>query len=158
MNGQTAEIIKQFDAAGLKILGELQRDARQTLSVLSRKVGMSLPAVSERVRRMEESGIIRGYRAEVDLALLGYTMTVFIRMKSSPDRYARFRAAIDTFPEILECHHVSGEDSFILKLVVAGIPQLEAMIGKLSAYGQTSSSIVLSTLPQRSKGDLKPVL
>jgi Lrp/AsnC family transcriptional regulator, leucine-responsive regulatory protein len=119
---------------------------------------MSLPAVSERVRRMEEAGIIRGYRAEIDLAVLGYTMTAFIRMKSSPDRYARFRAAIDSFPEILECHHVSGEDSFILKLVVSGIPQLEAMIGKLSAYGQTSSSIVLSTLPHRTKGELKPVL
>jgi Lrp/AsnC family leucine-responsive transcriptional regulator len=85
-------------------------------------------------------------------------MTVFIRMKSTPDRYARFKAAIDTFPEILECHHVSGEDSFILKLVTSGIPQLEAIIGKLSAFGQTSSSIVLSTLPHRTTGDLKPVL
>ena len=119
---------------------------------------MSLPAVSERVRRLEEAGIIRGYHAEVNLAVIGYPMTVFIRMKSSPDRYARFRAALETFPEILECHHVSGEDSFILKLVVSGIPHLEAMIGKLSAYGQTASSIVLSTLPQAGRGTLKPVL
>ena len=158
MNGQNSEIIKLLDVIGLTILRELQKDARQTLSVLSRKVGMSLPAVSERVRRMEDAGIIRAYRAELDLAALGYSMTVFIRMKSAPDRYTRFTAAIDSFPEILECHHVSGEDSFVLKLVVPGIPQLEAIIGKLSAFGQTSSSIVLSTLPHRGRSELKPVL
>ena len=152
------DISKLLDAPGLKILGELQRDARQTLSVLSRKVGMSLPAVSERVRRMEEAGIIRGYRAEVDLTALGYTMTVFVRMKCAPERYTRFKAAIDAFTEVLECHHVSGEDSFILKFAIADIQQLETVIGKLSLYGQTSSSIVLSSIPLKSKGMLKPVL
>jgi Lrp/AsnC family transcriptional regulator, leucine-responsive regulatory protein len=158
VNGSIAEINKLLDANGLKILGELRRDARQTLSVLSRTVGMSLPAVSERIRRMEEAGIIRGYHAEVDLAALGYSMTVFIRMKTSPERYARFKSCVESIPEILECHHVSGEDSFVIKLVVSSIPHLEAMIGKLGAYGHTASSIVLSTLPQCNQGDLSPVL
>jgi Lrp/AsnC family transcriptional regulator, leucine-responsive regulatory protein len=152
MNGVDAELSKLLDGPGLKILSELRRDARQTLSAISRKVKMSLPAVSERVRRMEEAGIIRGYHAQVDLGALGYTMTVFIRMKTAPERYSRFTALVESLPEVLECHHVSGEDSFILKLAVRSIPHLERMIGKLSGYGQTSSSIVLSTLPQKARG------
>jgi Lrp/AsnC family transcriptional regulator, leucine-responsive regulatory protein len=152
------EIIKLLDASGLIILSALQRNARQTLSELSRTAGMSLPAVSERVRRMEEAGIIRGYHADVDLTVLGYPMTVFIRMKTAPERYSRFKTVIEAMPEILECHHVSGEDSFIVKLAVSSIPHLEGVIGKLSTYGQTASSIVLSTLPHKTKGNLKPVL
>jgi Lrp/AsnC family leucine-responsive transcriptional regulator len=158
VNGTNAQTIKLLDASGLKILQELRRDARQTLSELSRKAGMSLPAVSERVRRMEEAGIIRGYHAQVDLAALGYPITVFIRLKTVPERSARFRTAAGSMPEILECHHVSGEDSFVIKLAVSSIAHLEEMIGKIGAHGQTTSSIVLSTLPQQTKGDLTPIL
>jgi Lrp/AsnC family leucine-responsive transcriptional regulator len=158
VNGSHSEILKLLDAPGLKILGELQRDARQTLSELSRKAGLSLPAVSERVRRMEEAGLILGYHAQVDLAALGYAITVFIRMRTVPERYGKFKAAVEATPEILECHHVSGEDSFILKAVVPSIPHLESLLGKLSVYGHTASSIVLSTLPRRAKPELKPLL
>jgi Lrp/AsnC family transcriptional regulator, leucine-responsive regulatory protein len=157
VNGSDPEIIKLLDTVGLRILRELQRDARQTLSELSRKAGLSLPAVSERVRRMEECGIIRGYHAQVDLGSIGYPITVFVRLKMAPERYTKFKHAVASLPAVLECHHVSGEDSFILKLVVSSIADLEAMLGKLSAFGQTSSSIVLSTFPH-TRGDLVPAL
>jgi Lrp/AsnC family leucine-responsive transcriptional regulator len=138
------------------VLRELQENARQTFAELGRKVGLSLPAAAERVRKLEDSGFILGYRAEVDAAKLGYPITAFVRLRSVPHNYGRFRNVIAGIPEILECHHVTGEDSFHLKLVASSITHLEELIGGLSAFGQTTTSIVLSTPLSRNLAGLTP--
>ncbi len=146
----------EFDAIDVRILGELQRNARQTFAELGRKAGLSLPATADRVRRLEDSGTILGYGAQVDAGRLGYPITAFVRLKSVPQNYARFKHAATGLPEIMECHHVTGEDSFHLKLVASSIAHLEELVGKLSAFGQTTTSIVLSTSLSRNLAGLKP--
>jgi Lrp/AsnC family leucine-responsive transcriptional regulator len=108
------------------------------------------------VRRLEDSGVILGYRAEVDAARLGYSITAFVRLKSVPQHYARFKHVVAGLAEIVECHHVTGEDSFQLKLVASSIAHLEELVGKLSAFGQTTTSIVLSTSLSRNLAGIKP--
>jgi Lrp/AsnC family leucine-responsive transcriptional regulator len=138
------------------MLNELQKNARQTFAELGRKAGLSLPAAAERVRRLEDSGAILGYGAQVDAGKLGYPITAFVRLKSVPQNYARFKHVVAGLAEIMECHHVTGEDSFHLKLVASSIAHLEELVGKLSAFGQTTTSLVLSTSLSRNLAGLKP--
>ncbi len=146
----------EFDAIDIRILSELQKNGRETFAELGRKADLSLPAAAERVRRLEDSGVIRGYAASVDAARLGYPITAFVRLKSVPQNYTRFKHVVAGLAEILECHHVTGEDSFHLKLVASSIAHLEELVGKLSAFGQTTTSIVLSTSLSRNLAGLKP--
>jgi Lrp/AsnC family transcriptional regulator, leucine-responsive regulatory protein len=148
--------IHALDAIDIRMLSELQKNGRQTFAALGRKAGLSLPAAAERVRKMEDSGVILGYRAEVDAARLGYPITAFVRMKSVPQNYGRFKHVVAGLSEIVECHHVAGEDSFQIKLVASSIGHLEELVGKLSAFGQTTTSIVLSTVLSRNLAGLKP--
>ncbi|HEY1204744.1 MAG: Lrp/AsnC family transcriptional regulator [Bryobacteraceae bacterium] len=146
----------EFDAIDIRMLNELQKNARQTFAELGRKAGLSLPAAAERVRRLEDSGAILGYGAQVDAGKLGYPITAFVRLKSVPQNYARFKHVVAGLAEIMECHHVTGEDSFHLKLVASSIAHLEELVGKLSAFGQTTTSLVLSTSLSRNLAGLKP--
>ncbi len=141
----TLESKKLLDEVGWQILRALQEDARLSFAELGRRVGLSLPAVAERVRRLEEIGIISGYHAQVSLPQLGWAITAFMRMAVPRERYPLFLTTIRTMPEVLECHHLSGEDSFMLKVALTSIPHLESFINRLSEYGQTTTSIVLSS-------------
>ncbi len=94
---------------------------------------------------MEEAGIITGYRAEVNPAKVGLPITAFMRLNTPTTQYPRVLALIRSLPQVLECHHVAGGDSFIMKVVVASIPELEELIAQFSPYGQTTTSIVLSS-------------
>ncbi|MBI1879003.1 MAG: Lrp/AsnC family transcriptional regulator [Chloroflexi bacterium] len=136
---------KLLDLTGRKILKELQENARRPFSEIGRRVGLTTPAVTERVRRMEEAGLITRYRAEVDLYKLGYPLIVFIRLYTSPQWYNRVLKIIGNSPEVLECHHVTGDESFILKIVAASTTHLETFINQFSHYGKTTTSIVLSS-------------
>ena len=136
---------KLLDEVGWQILRALQEDARLSFAELGRRVGLSLPAVAERVRRLEEAGIITGYRAEVNMAKIGLPIMVFIRLNTPRDQYPALIALLNNLPQALECHHLTGPESFIIKIVVASIADLETLIGQLSAYGQTTTSIVLSS-------------
>jgi Lrp/AsnC family leucine-responsive transcriptional regulator len=146
----------EFDAIDIRILSELQKNGRESFAELGRKAGLSLPAAAERVRRLQDSGVIRGYAASVDAARLGYPIAAFVRLKSVPQNYTRFKHVVAGLAEILECHHVTGEDSFHIKLVAYSIAHLEELVGKLSAFGQTTTSIVLSTSLSRNLAGLKP--
>ncbi len=139
------ETEKLLDDIGWRILCALQEDARLSFAELGRRVGLSLPAVAERVRRLEEAGIITGYRAEVDTSRIGRPMLAFIRVNVPGERYPAFTARVGNFAEVLECHHLTGSDSFILKVVTASVPKLEALITRLSHFGQTTTSLVLSS-------------
>lgn len=144
---------KLLDSTGWKILRMLQDNARLSFAEVGRQVGLSLPAVSERVRRMEDVGIIRGYRADVDPAKIGLPLTVFIRLTTSPHHYPKVRSLVQERSGILECHHVTGSDSFILKAVAGSMGELEELLGELSFCGQTVTSIVLSSMPVRASLD-----
>jgi Lrp/AsnC family leucine-responsive transcriptional regulator len=136
---------KLLDATNKRIVRELQQRARISISELGRKISLSAPATQERLRRLEEAGIIRSYRAEVDAAALGLPIFVFIRINTPTRAYPRFLKRIEQLPEIIECHHVAGVDSFILKARLASNAHLETLLRQLSAFGETTTSIVLSS-------------
>jgi Lrp/AsnC family leucine-responsive transcriptional regulator len=138
-----------LDATGWRILQELQQNARLSFSELGQRVGLSSPAVTERVRRMEEAGIITGYRAEINTAKVGFPITAIIRM-SAPGDCKQFTATISAFPEILESYRVTGENSVILKVIATSMGHLEELIDRLSIHGSPTTSIVLST-PMKKK-------
>ena len=136
---------KLLDDVGWQLLAALQQNARLSFAELGRQVGLSLPAVAERVRRMEEAGIITGYRAEVAVDKIGLTVMAFIRVSTSGEQYPAVISLGNDLPEVIECHHLTGTDSFIMKVVASSIPHLEALITRFSTYGQTTTSIVLSS-------------
>jgi Lrp/AsnC family transcriptional regulator, leucine-responsive regulatory protein len=149
------QVEKMLDPVGRKLLQAMQANARLSFSELGRRVGLSAPAVAERLRKLEEFEIITGYHAEVNPASLGYGVMAFIRLTTTTEKYPRVLELAQRLPEIRECHHVTGGEAFILKVIATSIPQLESVIAQLSAFGATSTSIVLSS-PVR-KHELKPI-
>ena len=140
---------KLLDPLGWKLLVELQTDARISFAELGRRVGLSTPAVAERVRRMEDEGIIRAYRAEIDPSSVGLPITAFIRMSIVGNVLEKLTERVHAMPEIVECHRGTGEDSFILKVNVVSVEQLKDVIDRLTPFGTTSTSLVLSSLIER---------
>lgn len=136
---------EQLDKVGWQLLRVLQEDARLSFSELGRRVGLSSPAIAERVRRMEDLGIITGYRAMVNPDKLGYAITVFINIRTSAENHNEIATFAHSLTEVLECHHVTGQDSYILKVIVSSMAHLEHVISRLRHYGETTTSIVLST-------------
>jgi Lrp/AsnC family leucine-responsive transcriptional regulator len=139
------QLEKILDPVGRKLLQAVQANARLSFSKLGRRVGLSAPAVAERLRKLEEFEIITGYHAEVNSAALGYGVMAFIRLTTTTEKYPRVLDLAQRLPEIRECHHVTGSEAFILKVLATSIPQLEALIAQLSVFGATSTSIVLSS-------------
>ncbi len=139
-----------LDQLDWKILVELQEDARLSYAELGRRVGLSTPAAAQRVRRLEDAGVIRAFRAEIDPAKVGLPIIAFIRMSVVGDVLAKVTAAVRKMPEIAECHRTTGEDSFILKVHVVTVDELKSVIDRLTPYGTTSTSLVLSSQVERS--------
>ncbi|WP_017306793.1 Lrp/AsnC family transcriptional regulator [Spirulina subsalsa] len=135
----------QLDYTDWQLLEALQKDARLSFSELGRRVGLSPPAVTERVRKLEESGIVAGYGADLNPGAVGLPILAFIQLTTSPEHYPQVTALMQELPEILECHHVTGNTSFVVRAIASSLAHLEQIIGKLSQYGQTSTSVVLSS-------------
>lgn len=133
-----------LDAASRRILAALQLDARLSFNQLAKQVGLSPPAVAERVRRLEEAGVIRGYRVEVDRAALGWSVTALVRLSCPAQQDRAVIGMARDLPEILECFHVSGEDCFVLKVAAASIGHLESVVERMRRFGTVVSSIVFS--------------
>jgi Lrp/AsnC family transcriptional regulator, leucine-responsive regulatory protein len=136
---------KLLDQIGWKLLHELQLNGRLSYAELGRRVGLTTPAVVERVKRMEEAGIIVGYHADIDPMKVGMPITAFIRMSVVGDVFAKITNVVKSSPEIVECHRGTGADSFIMKVHVRSVEHLEALIDRLTPCGTTSTSIVLSS-------------
>ena len=136
---------KLLDNIGRQILKSLQENARISFSELGRRVGLSSPAVAERVHRMEEAGYIKEYRAIVDQEKLGFPITAFIRVTAAAGRMKEADDMARSIPEVIEGHHLTGSDGFILKVVVASMGHLEEIINQMGNYGQTTTSVVLSS-------------
>lgn len=115
------------------------------MAELGRRIGMSSPAVTERVRRLEEAGVIRGYRLDVDPAALGLPLTAFLRIRPNPGQLANVADLARSIPEITECHRITGEDCFLLKLQLPQMDQLDRVLDRFLMYGTTTTSIVQST-------------
>jgi Lrp/AsnC family leucine-responsive transcriptional regulator len=138
-----------LDLIGRKILLELATDGRLGFAELGRKVGLSPSAAAERVRQLESIGLIRGYRAEIDLEALGYGITAFIRLTCEGNRYRQFLKILPTLQPVQECHHLTGSDAFLLKVMLASMSELESLIESLLPYGSPTTSMVLSTPLER---------
>lgn len=133
------------DARNAQILSLLQADPRISVSELARRVRMSAPATRERIQRMEEAGIIRGCRLEVDPAALGYPIAAFVRVRPMPGRLPKIAELAASLPQVVECHRITGEDCFILQVRLESLDSLDLILDQFLAYGQTTTSIVQST-------------
>jgi Lrp/AsnC family transcriptional regulator, leucine-responsive regulatory protein len=136
-----------LDRISWRIVEELQRDARLSWAELGRRVGLTTPAVAERVHRLEKLGVIRGFHADINLERLGMPILIFVRLSmAGPEALVRtFQQQAKTWDEVLECHRVTGSDSFIVKARVVSVEHLESFLDKLGHYGTTSTSTVLSS-------------
>jgi Lrp/AsnC family transcriptional regulator, leucine-responsive regulatory protein len=135
---------KLLDETNRRLLGELQGNARLTLAELGRRVDLSPPAVADRLQRLEEEGVIVGYRAEIDPKALGYALSAVIRIRPAPRELRKVADLAQKTPEVVECQRITGEDCLIFKLHVRDVEHLEEVIDRFVAYGQTTTSIVQS--------------
>lgn len=136
---------KLLDTVNRRLLQELNREPRITMSALARRVGMSAPAVSERIQRLERAGVITGYRVDISPAALGLPVTAFVRIRPTAGQLPKIAELARETPEISECHRISGEDCFLVKIHAAAIEDLEETLDSFLTYGQTITSIVVAT-------------
>ena len=134
-----------MDEVNVRLLELLQADPRLTMAELARQVSMSAPAVTERVRRLEEWGVIAGYRLQVDAKALGLPIAAYVRVRPGPRSLQKIAELAAGLPEVVECHRVTGEDCFLMKVHVAAVDQLETILDVFLPYGQTTTSIVQSS-------------
>jgi Lrp/AsnC family leucine-responsive transcriptional regulator len=134
----------QLDEISYRILFELQCDARLSYSEIGRRVGLSAPAVTERVRRMEEAGLITGYHAAVDPEKLGLPITVFIQVTSQRGNCHPITEFVQACPGVMECYHVTGEKDVVIKASFASVRQLEVLVEELTRFGHVTTALVLS--------------
>jgi Lrp/AsnC family leucine-responsive transcriptional regulator len=134
-----------LDATNRRLIEELQRDARLSLAELGRRVGLSPPAVAERVQRLEQSGTIVGYHAEVDPVALGLALSAIIRVRPSPGQIQNVAALARETPEVVECHRVTGEDCYVMRAHLRDVLHLEEVIDRFTALGQTTTSVMQSS-------------
>jgi Lrp/AsnC family transcriptional regulator, leucine-responsive regulatory protein len=133
------------DAVNRRLLLELQADARLSLAELGRRVGLSAPAVGERLQRLQEAGVVRGYRAEFDPGALGFPLGVIIRVRPAAGELHKVAELARQTPEVVECHRITGEDCFVMKLHLRDVEHMEEVIDHFLLYGQTTTSIVQSS-------------
>lgn len=139
------EIEKLLDATGWRLLQELQQNARLSYTELGQRVGLSLPAVAERVRKMEEAGIITGYHAEVNFAKVGLPVLAVVHLESIGGQSCTYAVSqVSKIPEVLECYRVTGSDSIIVQVAATSVNHLTRVIDQLSVYGVPATSLVRS--------------
>jgi Lrp/AsnC family transcriptional regulator, leucine-responsive regulatory protein len=134
-----------LDARNVQLLALLADNPRVSVSELARSVGMSAPATRERIQRMEEAGVIRGCRLEIDPAALGYPIMAFIRVRPMPGKLPKIAELAVAMPQVVECHRITGEDCFVLKVGLDSLDNLDVILDQFLVYGQTTTSIVQST-------------
>jgi Lrp/AsnC family leucine-responsive transcriptional regulator len=143
-NGAAADD-SPIDTTNLRLLGELQADARLSVAELGRRVGLSAPAVSERLGRLERDGVIRGYHADIDPRALGYALSAVIRIRPAPRQIARVASIARETPEVVECNRITGDDCFVMRAHVRDVDHLEEVIDRFTVFGSTTTSIVQSS-------------
>ncbi|WP_367188452.1 Lrp/AsnC family transcriptional regulator [Burkholderia sp. Ed8] len=144
-----------MDDLDWKVLSLLQANGRISYTELARQVHLSVPAVTERVKRLESAGVIEGYTARINPAAAGYPVSALIGITVPQPAKAKFLKLLETIPEVVECHHVTGADSYVMRLVAIGMTHLEQLIERINLYGETRTSIIMST-PVPARGLARP--
>lgn len=134
-----------LDDISLRILEELRRHARTSFTEIGRRIGLTAPAVAERVHRMEEAGIITGYHAAVDPRRLGLPITVFIQIVSKNGQCTPISEYALRQPGVIECCHITGEKDVLIKAALESLEAVEALVSRLTQFGNVTTSIVLSS-------------
>jgi len=134
-----------LDDRNRKLLAALTKNPRSTIATLARRVGLSAPAVRERLLRLEESGVIKGWRVELDPAALGYPIAILVRVRPMPGQLPKIVRLAQSLPQVTECHRITGEDCFLMRLHLRALDELDGLLDKFLAYGQTTTSIVQSS-------------
>jgi Lrp/AsnC family transcriptional regulator, leucine-responsive regulatory protein len=141
---------KLLDPVNLRVLDELVSDGRIAMAELGRRVGLSAPAVAERVQRLERAGVIAGYSAELDPRALGFSVSAIVRIRPAPGQLQRIPEVAGETPEVAECHRITGDDCYLLRPHLRSIDDLEDVLDRFTPYGLTTTSIVHSTpVPRR---------
>jgi Lrp/AsnC family transcriptional regulator, leucine-responsive regulatory protein len=142
-----------MDDVDRAILAELDADPRLPMAQLARRVRVSVPTARERVRRLHEAKVIRGYRLDVDPAALGYPVAAFVRVRPGPGQLPKITELARDLPQVSECHRITGEDCFLIKIHATDITTFEDVLDRFLLYGQTTTSIIQSTpVPPRTPG------
>jgi Lrp/AsnC family transcriptional regulator, leucine-responsive regulatory protein len=147
-NGNSRRSAVEFprlDATDHGIIDELINDGRVSFAELGRRVGLSPPAVAERVKRLEQGGVITGYRAEIDPRALGYQLTAIVRVKPAVRQLSKVAELAAEIPQVAECLRITGEDCFYIKLHLGSIEELPSVLDRFLLYGETTTSIVNAT-------------
>ncbi|WP_341486397.1 Lrp/AsnC family transcriptional regulator [Pararhizobium sp. A13] len=138
-----------LDETDARILGALDSDARLSMSELARLVGMSAPSVSERVRRLESSGVIRSFTIDVDTRAIGYQIRAMVRIRPLPGKLHLVERLIQERPEFIECDKITGDDPFLARLVVHSIEEMDDVLEALSEHAVTSTAVIKGTSVKR---------
>jgi Lrp/AsnC family leucine-responsive transcriptional regulator len=141
--------IFDLDQVDRDLLTLLYDNSRATVKVLAQRIGMSAPSVAERLRKLEDAGVLLGYRVEIDPAALGYGLTAIVRIRQLPGQLQKVEALIREIPEFVECDKVTGEDCFIARLLLQDIGDLEPIMARISEHAETNTAIVKSTPVKR---------
>jgi Lrp/AsnC family leucine-responsive transcriptional regulator len=136
---------RPVDAVSRRLLLELQADARLSLAELGRRVGLSAPAVGERLQRLQQDGVVHGYRAELDPGALGFPLAAIVRVRPAAGELHKAAELARQTPEVVECHRITGEDCFFMKLHLRDVAHLEEVIDRFLLFGQTTTAIVQSS-------------
>ena len=134
-----------LDQIDRRIVGELQLDGRVSVAELGRRVNLSAPAVGERMQRLERLGVITGYHARVDPRAIGYPVAAVVRVAPASGQLQRIRDVAREVPEVVECHRITGEDCFLLKLHLRSLDDLEGVLDRFTPYGRTTTSLIHSS-------------
>lgn len=141
--------MKTIDELDVRIMNLLKENARTSLKEISQQINLTTPAVSARIEKLEAAGYLKGYHADVDLEKLGYKVKAFIMLSVLPEDRQRFESFIEAEDCILECSHITGAYSMLLKVVFPSTSGLDKFIGRLQTFGRTETQVVFSTLLER---------
>lgn len=133
------------DKRNMRLLESLQANPRASVAELARDVGLSAPTVRERLARLEDAGVIRGYRLDLDPVALGWPLMAYVRVKPMPGQLKKIADLAAAIPQVAECHRVTGEDCFVMKVYLASVDTLDQVLDRFLVHGQTTTSLVQST-------------
>jgi Lrp/AsnC family leucine-responsive transcriptional regulator len=139
------QVHEQLDETNRRLLRELHADPRLSMSELGRRIGLSAPAVSERVQRLRRAGVITGFHMSLDPAALGLPVSAFVRLRPAPGQLGRIAELAVSLEQVSECHRITGEDCFLIKVHAASVAGLEEVLDRFLVHGQTVSSIVVTS-------------